>query len=226
MSERKFILAIETAVRGGSLSLSDGVAELDGWTGAREVSKSEDVLAEIKRILERRAVQKSRLKSIVVSRGPGSYTGMRIGMAIGLGLRKALGCELFGASALEAMMAAIENGGQSIGEEIIAALPIGRNQIVWQNLSADRRIAAASYNQPQFSTVDGFFDFCEKSKRKFEKIILHHKLYRDFTEVYANRLTENFTLIDAGENVAAFIGRAKVDCRDIQTLRPIYILNN
>ena len=92
MSDKDLTLSIETAVQGGSISLLQGKTELHNWIGSREVSKSEDVLQEIKNILKRNEIEKEELKKIVVSRGPGSHTGVRIGMAVGIGLRKALNC--------------------------------------------------------------------------------------------------------------------------------------
>ncbi len=124
MDKKDFILSIETAVQGGSISLLQGVTELGGWVGTREVSKSEDILEETKNILERTGVEKKEIKRIVVSRGPGSYTGVRIGMAVGIGLSKALDCELIGVSALEAMLLANSRESIDSGEEIITAVPI------------------------------------------------------------------------------------------------------
>lgn len=205
--QNEFTLSIETAVRGGSISLLKGVSEIDGWIGTREISKSEDILEELKNILERNNLEKKKIKKIVVSRGPGSYTGARIGMAVGFGLKKALNCELVAVSALEAMLSADKRESVNSVEEIITAVPIGRNQICQQSFKSHNRKIDGSKAGPQISTIEDFLNSNSKSELQFKKIIiLHRELYLDFQTKYENRLTENNILIDAGENLAVLNG--------------------
>ncbi len=205
MSEKEFTLSIETAVQGGSIALLKGVSEIDGWIGTREISKSEDILEEIKNILERNNLQKKKIKKIVVSRGPGSYTGVRIGIAVGIGLRKALNCELVGVSTLEAMLLAGKRESINSIEEIITAIPIGRNQICRQNFLSRNQKIINNETQPQLSKIDDFLNSDSKFQFK-KKIILHRKLYLDLQARQENWLEENNILIDAGENIAALDG--------------------
>ncbi len=224
MSEKEFTLSIETAVQGGSISLLKGVSEIDGWIGTREISKSEDILEEIKNILERNDLQKKKIKKIVVSRGPGSYTGARIGMAVGIGLRRALDCELVGVSTLEAMLLAGKRENIDVEEEIVTAVPIGRNQICRQNFLSHNQKIINTETQPQLSTIDDFLNSDSNSEFQFKKkIILHRKLYLDFQAKQENRLTENNTLIDAGENIAVLNGMlGAVRDGEVGVLSPIY----
>ncbi len=223
MSENKFTLAIETAVCGGSLSLRSGATESDGWVGASEISKSQDVLEEIAGVLERSGAEKKSIERIVVSRGPGSYTGIRIGMAIGLGLKKSLGCVLDAAAILPAMAAVLLEKESTGGEIIIAAVPLGRDQICWQSFSGGKRETAPLGNQPRFSSVVEFFDSHKSVGARRTKIILHHRLYREFRENHRGRLTENIILTDAGENIARLIARAARPPAAGRCFRPIYV---
>lgn len=223
MSGGQFTLAIETAVLGGSLSLWRGNSALDGWIGTREISKSQDILEEIGKILERKAVGKKSLDRIVVSRGPGSYTGIRIGMAIGLGLKKSLGCDLEAAAILPAMVLGENNRVSADGGKIITAVPAGRDQICWQNFRAGERETATVENQPRFSTIEEFFDSYDAGATQMVEIILHGNLYRDFKENYKSRLAENCILTDAGQNIAAHLARAKIALDGNQVFQPIYI---
>lgn len=220
-------MSIETAVQGGSISLLRGEKQLDCWIGTREVSKSEDVLEEISKILERNSSAKKSIKKVVVSRGPGSYTGVRIGIAIGMGLKKALDCELVGVSVFEAMrfIRSIKARARvGCADEILVAVPIGRNQICWQKFRVDNASDIDFKTQPQVSASDKFFDFFNKSEFQTKEMILHRKLYLEFQENYGNRLAKNYILSDAGENIAAHIGMRAAEMNvENEIFSPLYI---
>jgi len=222
MSEKKITLSIETAVQGGSLSLLRGNSELDYQIGARDTLNSEDILDDIKKILERNEVGRKSIKKIVLSRGPGSYTGVRVGMAVGLGLKKALDCEIVGASTLEAMVLAGKMANLDV-EEVITAVPIGRNQICWQNFKIDNLKIVDNQTLPKFSTIAEFLSFYCKSKHQSKKMILHRKLYLKIREMCENQLADTCNIIDAGENIALLIGMAEAKTNGNELLHPIYI---
>ena len=207
MTKKVFTLSIETAVQGGSISLLQGATELDHWIGLKEVSKSEDVLQEVKNILERNDVKKDELKRIVVSTGPGSHTGVRIGMAVGIGVRKALNCELLGVFVLEAMLPDFKSEISSYEGEIVTAVPIGRNQVCRQSFNFRNQKTIYSGTEPQISTVEDFSSFAGNGKFQYtKKLIIHRKLYLDYQAKYKDALMENNIIIDAGENIAVMNG--------------------
>jgi len=224
MDKKEFILSIETAVQGGSISLLRGIDELDCWIGTREISKSEDVLEEIKKILERNDLEKERIKKIVVSRGPGSYTGVRIGMAVAYGLKRAFDCDLVGVSVLEGLLLAENKKSVSYSEEIITAVPIGRNQVYWQNFKGFQNGKTDNHPPLQFSIIDDFFksfDYIEFQPKK--KVILHRKLYLEFKAGKGSHLSDNCILLDAGTNIAVLIGMIGAGIDDNKMPHPIYI---
>jgi tRNA threonylcarbamoyladenosine biosynthesis protein TsaB len=129
MSSRSIVLALETAVGGGSISiLQEGtkVGTLDG-----NVSRAEEVLDGIDTVLTHAKVKLDEIDTIAVSRGPGSFTGIRIGIATALGLRVSLGAELVGVNALEAMSLPFVNGDR------VSVLPLGRGNYVLQEFYLD-----------------------------------------------------------------------------------------
>ena len=72
-------------------------------------------------------VSRHDLDLIAVSAGPGSFTGIRIGIATALGLKTGLGVKMSSVSALEAMAATHKDAG-----EFHVAVPVGRNSICVQ----------------------------------------------------------------------------------------------
>ena len=122
MIEPAIILAIESAIRGGSIALARGVDVLDSGIGEGGVSRAEDLLWNIDEMLKRNNFAKHELSQIAVSVGPGSFTGIRIGLATAMGLASALNIELLKYSVLYAMAS-----GQLDGERITAVVPVGRS---------------------------------------------------------------------------------------------------
>jgi len=120
-------LAIESAIAGGSLSLLSNESELDRWSGDDMVSRAEELLPNIIEMLERQNLDRKMLGRIAVSLGPGSFTGIRIGIATALGLKNSLSIPCVGMSALEAMAA-----NSNVTGTVIAALPVGRDLICSQ----------------------------------------------------------------------------------------------
>jgi tRNA threonylcarbamoyladenosine biosynthesis protein TsaB len=85
------ILAFDTATSFGAVC---GVS-----TGARDrAERAGDVLAAVDRLVD----DPKRIEGIVVGRGPGSFTSIRIGLAVARALSLALDVRLAGASTLDA----------------------------------------------------------------------------------------------------------------------------
>lgn len=99
------VLAIETAgVRGGVALLRDGHPPREVVLEGSRILGAE-LAPTIKRLL--RETNPGRAPDlIVVDVGPGSYTGLRIGIAAAKGLAFAWGCALLGVSAADALAAA------------------------------------------------------------------------------------------------------------------------
>ncbi|MFW5973306.1 MAG: tRNA (adenosine(37)-N6)-threonylcarbamoyltransferase complex dimerization subunit type 1 TsaB [Bacteroidota bacterium] len=101
MSERS--LAIETATDICSVALAETgrpVAVLSLYQPRRH---SEQLLLVVRSLLARAEWQLADLGYIAVSAGPGSYTGLRIGLSTAKGLCYASGARLVGVSSLEAL---------------------------------------------------------------------------------------------------------------------------
>ncbi|MHC1777073.1 MAG: tRNA (adenosine(37)-N6)-threonylcarbamoyltransferase complex dimerization subunit type 1 TsaB [Lentimicrobium sp.] len=97
------ILSIETATPVCSICLSDG----DKILGIRETSDhnshSRVVAVFIEELLRETGTGKHSLDAVAVSKGPGSYTGLRIGVSTAKGLCYALDKPLISIGTLEAM---------------------------------------------------------------------------------------------------------------------------
>ncbi|MBK9385166.1 MAG: tRNA (adenosine(37)-N6)-threonylcarbamoyltransferase complex dimerization subunit type 1 TsaB [Planctomycetes bacterium] len=103
MNERDRILIVETSTRTGSIALVEGAAEstisalLDPL-----VPHDRDLVPAIERLLRSRGIHPQELTGLVLGRGPGSFTGLRVGAATVLGLHQALRIPVLGRPSLEA----------------------------------------------------------------------------------------------------------------------------
>lgn len=97
------ILNIETSGEVCSVALSDGVEVLEHYENYSGRTHSTELNVFIKNILDYSRSHHKEIDAIAVSIGPGSYTGLRIGLAEAKGLAYGLGVPLIGVSTLQLM---------------------------------------------------------------------------------------------------------------------------
>lgn len=147
--KNKIILAIETTQKGGSISLLRGNKEIGALIGNEEVSKSETFLGMLEEVLLRCSVKKGQIDFIAVSSGPGSQTGIRIGLSVVKGLSDSLGINYSEFSLLDALR---QNRAGKSGMELTAVL-LGRSRVCF-------RIFGAETGKKEFTEM---FQVCELS---------------------------------------------------------------
>ncbi len=99
-----YILNIETATTNCSVSLSrNGKTIALKEDNDKNYSHAERLHVYIDDVLKEAKVSKNQLSAIAVSKGPGSYTGLRIGVSTAKGLCFALGIPLISISTLESL---------------------------------------------------------------------------------------------------------------------------
>jgi len=97
------ILAIDTATQVSSVAVLKEGRLLAELTMQGKLTHSETLLPHIEQVLKMAAVAKEELTGIAVSNGPGSFTGLRIGLAAAKAMSYVLGIPLVGVSTLQAL---------------------------------------------------------------------------------------------------------------------------
>jgi tRNA threonylcarbamoyladenosine biosynthesis protein TsaB len=108
-----YILNIETATKNCSVSLAkNGETILCKEIAEQGYSHAEKLHLFIEEIIKETGISVNDLNGIAVSKGPGSYTGLRIGVSSAKGLCYALGIPLISVDTLQvlAKQVVIENG--------------------------------------------------------------------------------------------------------------------
>ena len=124
------ILSVETATLSGSVTLSRGDRIVAAFAGDAQVSHSNTLLHDIDKLLSESETELSQIDLFAVALGPGSFTGLRIGIATVKGLAATLERQCAGIPTLEAVALA---GGES--SQTVALLPAGRGEVFAQLFS-------------------------------------------------------------------------------------------
>ncbi|WP_456431916.1 tRNA (adenosine(37)-N6)-threonylcarbamoyltransferase complex dimerization subunit type 1 TsaB [Thermosulfuriphilus sp.] len=102
---RYLILSIETSEPFGGVALLDEEEILGEFTLSGPETHSRRLLWATEILLRRQGLKIQELKAVAVSLGPGSFTGLRIGLATAKGLAYTLGCSIVGIPTLDALAA-------------------------------------------------------------------------------------------------------------------------
>lgn len=155
------ILCIETATTNCSVAIGDGnlvlsVVEFDSKT----FSHAEQLHLFIKEALEKAGQKITALDAVAISKGPGSYTGLRIGVSTAKGLCYATDIPLISCPTLEVLARQVKEKGS--GYPIITMIDARRMEV--------------------YSSV---FDTSYNTLQEVEAKILDEDAYADLFESYA-----------------------------------------
>ena len=119
------LLAIDTSTRMIGIGLHDGKQILSEYLWRGKGRHTIELAPQIALMMRRVDVRMSDLQAVAVALGPGSYTGLRIGLALGKGLALARGMKLIGVPTFDVIVAR-----QSyVDDPLFAALEAGRGRI-------------------------------------------------------------------------------------------------
>ena len=123
------LLAIDCAASLCAACVYDAAAGLELGRSVLDLGKghAEHLMAVIEAALKASGIGYRDLSAIAVSIGPGSFTGLRVGVSAARGLALALKIPAIGVTALEALAAEAARGFP--GRAVLAALDAGREEI-------------------------------------------------------------------------------------------------
>jgi tRNA threonylcarbamoyladenosine biosynthesis protein TsaB len=128
---------------GGSVCLTRGTTLLATRLGDSAVSHSNSLLKDINECLSEGAVTLNRVNLLAAASGPGSFTGLRIGLATVKGLAATLRIPCVGIPTLEAVALAA-----GASPATVALLPAGRGEVFSQLLSVSSEGSVIPLDEP------------------------------------------------------------------------------
>jgi len=105
------ILSIDTSTATGSVAVHANGQLLVYHENHLERSHSENLAVEIDHIFKQTEIEIRDIDAVAISKGPGSYTGLRIGVALAKGICYASGAKLISINTLESMAQSVRYHG-------------------------------------------------------------------------------------------------------------------
>jgi tRNA threonylcarbamoyl adenosine modification protein YeaZ len=156
-SKQPLILSLETSTRSGGVALLRGNEVLAERAGKENSSQSAQLLSDIREILQKNDLNLNQINLLAVAVGPGSFTGLRIGLATAKALARALKIPIAGISTLEAAAYCFEKNG-----EICVILPAGRSEYFVQSFEKSPKDGLKPISQIEIYTVKNLIEMCSE----------------------------------------------------------------
>jgi tRNA threonylcarbamoyladenosine biosynthesis protein TsaB len=159
-TETPLILSIDTATRAGSVAITRGEMVLSEHSGESAISQSAHLLQAISKALEDAGVSLSDIDIFAAAAGPGSFTGLRIGLATVKSLAATLTRSCVGVPTLYALAG---TAGESM--RTLALLPAGRGEVFAQLLTVEQSGQVHPLDAPVHLTPHQLLEKVKAEKR-------------------------------------------------------------
>lgn len=210
-----YILNIETATKNCSISIAkDGETLLCKEMAEQGYSHAEKLHVFIEEALKEANLDFSDLTAIAVSQGPGSYTGLRIGVSAAKGLCYALDIPLIAVDTLEVLASQLK-----ISEGIIIPMIDARRMEVYSaifnvNGEKSRETKAEIIDEKSYAEINEKIHLIGDGAMKFKEILTDNK-FTFYPEIVYPSAKEMSRL--------SFEKHKKSDTVDVAYFEPFYL---
>ncbi len=132
------MLALDTCTDLASIALYDGQRVLSEvtWHSARR--HTVELMPQVIAMLTQAGITANDVHAVAVAIGPGSFTGVRVGLSLAKGIASANGLPLFGIATLDA----IAHAHHAQPQPVTALVQAGRGRLCWAHYVQDTRAGA------------------------------------------------------------------------------------
>lgn len=211
----EYILNIETATKNCSVALAkEGKTILCKEIAEEGYSHAERLHVFIEEIVKEADISLKDLKAIAVSQGPGSYTGLRIGVSAAKGLCFALGIPLIAVDTLQVLARQV-----SVSDGLIIPMIDARRMEVYSAVfnpkyDKKREILAEIISEDSFSELEEKLYFVGDCAEKCKSVLTKENFY----------FLENIKYPSAKEMSAISYEKFKInDTVDVAYFEPYYL---
>ena len=217
------ILCLETATPVCSVALNDGCCTLALHETEGQNAHSEKITNFIREAMETAGIDYRQLDAVAVSKGPGSYTGLRIGVSTAKGICYAADVPLMAIDTLEAMAHGMK---EKLGSQL------AENDLLIPMIDARRMEVYAAVFDARLNKIEDTAALVI-DENAFEDLRKDHRLWLfgdgapKLSKVFENQT--NITIIDGFKPSAAFMRNLadkalrEHDFVDVAYFEPFYL---
>lgn len=225
------ILGIETATEVCAVAL------FHDWNIVSEIAKeekyihAEKLLPMIHQLLSSCKVELSELDAIAVSIGPGSFTGLRIGLSVAKGLSYSSNLPLVAVSTLKACAVSTLQKFPTTTSILVPIIEIQKNEFVLTTFRKETLFDTNDFELRSF-TKDSSASAIELFNQQYENYVLCGHGSENFCEMFVKQhnfpnvsLVEKKELLKCNAQSIAFLGAMQLEKNDIaelDALEPTY----
>jgi tRNA threonylcarbamoyladenosine biosynthesis protein TsaB len=224
------ILGIETALGWSEVAFLDESISSSPWTLTDGELYSENAIKLIRELLASRNTLLEGLDGIAVSIGPGSFTGLRIGLSVAKGLAASAGLPLVGISTLDGLAASVIYGGLvELGREFLAVIEAKRGDYYCASYKNDEGTVMRT-SDPHVVSLEEILDALSATRGLLVTGNEKSKLEAQFKDVNAS-VVQELKVLERSNSVSpasavAILGLEKLrrkDFADVVSLEPSYL---
>lgn len=212
------ILAFDTSTSYESIALSHNGQIIADVTQNAKRTHSERLLPTVENLLAQTDMKLEDISEIAVSIGPGSFTGLRIGLSTAKGLCFGLKIPLYVTSTLRSLA----NNASEVSSHICALMDAGRSEFYYAVFSPD----LAEIHKPSFAKIEQIMQFTNTETLFIGPVSskIKHKILDAENGLNFARAIDCYpkatSLIDIIENKK---GCETYEADDIAKIEPLYI---
>lgn len=189
VTKDKIILAFDTATAMLTVAVGDGHRVLAEKNLLAPRAHMSLLLPNIKEVLDRARISLEQVDCLVVGTGPGSYTGLRIGVATAQGLANATGKPLLGISTLDSLAYPL----RSYPHRLLPVIDAKRKEVYaslyeGSNNSKPCRILDYQVLSP--------LQLCQRIKREGDKVLFTGDALIPYYSIFQRELREMMLVAD------------------------------
>ncbi|KRG08789.1 tRNA (adenosine(37)-N6)-threonylcarbamoyltransferase complex dimerization subunit type 1 TsaB [Staphylococcus sp. NAM3COL9] len=155
-------LLIDTSNQPLSVAIMQDDKVLSELNSNEKVNHSVQLMPAIEQVIAESKVLKENIDVIVVAQGPGSYTGLRIGVTVAKTLAYALNAELYGVSSLKALAATIKED-----TKLIVPVFDARREAVYTGVYQYEEDQLVQVEQDQYLPIEELLDLLYKKGQPY-----------------------------------------------------------
>ena len=160
------ILCIETSLDYCSVSMIEDGKVIDSESINIKKSHSEFILILIKNLLKRVKISLNKLSAIAVNKGPGSYTGLRIGVSTAKGLCYSLDLPLLSVNSLDLMIYDVKKKNLAQSGSLLCPMIDARRMEVYTKIVKDD-LTIIKDTHAKILSIDSFNSLLKINKINF-----------------------------------------------------------